>query len=94
MMKARVSAEGDIRFHPSQIEAGAFVWQPAKSPTKGNSIHALDLFIGRVPFAQSFDRSGEDGLSFRRSAPVVAIGVDAGHKSRDRQNTAHGFPYG
>ena len=46
MMKARASAEGVKRFHPSQTEAGALVWQPAKSNVPINNKLILNMICG------------------------------------------------
>ena len=75
MMKARASAEGVKRFHPSQTEAGALVWQPAKSSAKGSSIHILDLFIDAVPFAQDFNGAGEQCLALDLAASLIGEAV-------------------
>lgn len=72
-----------MRFQPSQTEAGAFVWQPAKSKAKLPIIHAFDFVIGRVPFAQDFDGAVEDGRSFGRAAGLVGETVREGQEAEN-----------
>ena len=40
---------------PSQTEAGALVWQPAKLTAKASAIHVAYLVIDLCPFAQHVD---------------------------------------
>lgn len=72
-----------MRFQPSQTEAGAFVWQPAKSKAKLPIIHAFDFVIGRVPFAQDFDGAVEDSRSFGRAAGLVGEAVRGSEKDQN-----------
>lgn len=92
MTKARVSAEGVSLRQPSHSLAGTVVWHeaPAKSGTQRTAIHVANLVIGRVPFAQDFDGSGEQGLALDLSARLIGETVREGEQAESDDDAGDG----
>lgn len=95
MMTCRVSADGVSFRHPSHSLAGT-VWQdaPAKSGTQASIIHVAHFLIGRAPLPENFNGSGENGLPFGRSAPLVAVYPSYAEKHERDGESAHHAAYG
>src|SRR5690606_2239598 len=71
-------------------DAGAFVWQPAKSAAQGNIIHLANLIITRIPFAKRFNRAGERGGAFDLPTFHLAVELDGHGNHRGTEHDAQG----